>query len=160
MLMSHGMGHYLTSFLLTTGGMIAVLLLVYWYIRRSPSLNGSLRNLGGMSGAGLPGVGPHAQLRVESSLALEPRKRVLVVAYRHQRFLLSSTAEKTEFLSVLDPVDPAVEAEEARLAEQQRAALMPSMAGGDSWDQLNWSDRLVVSTRMVLSRYFPQMGGK
>lgn len=157
MLMSHGMGHYMTNFLLTTGGMIAVLLLVYWYIRRTPSLSGSLRSLG----ATLPGVvAPSSQLRIESSLSLEPRKRVMVVAYRQQRFLLSSTADKTELLTVLDPVDPEVEAEEIRLAEQQRAALMPAGGTMDAWGETNWSDRLVMSTRMVLSRYFPQMGGK
>jgi flagellar biogenesis protein FliO len=94
--------HYLGSFILYTLLAIGVIYAVYCYARKH---SGNLF-LGVKKSAN-----PKARLEIESVLALEARKNLYVVRSGHERFLVATSMEGTQFLSRLESADaPAAQA--------------------------------------------------
>jgi hypothetical protein len=85
--------HYLGSFILYTLLAIGVIYAVYCYARKH---SGTLF-LGVKKNAD-----PKARLEIESVLALEARKNLYVVRSGHERFLVATSMEGTQFLSRLE----------------------------------------------------------
>jgi hypothetical protein len=85
--------HYLGSFILYTLLAIGVIYAVYCYARKH---SGNL--FLGMKKAS----DPKARLEIESVLALEARKNLYVVRSGHERFLVATSMEGTQFLSRLE----------------------------------------------------------
>lgn len=141
------MGHYLLNFLLATGGMVVLLYIIYLYIRQHPQL-------GGM-GTVQRRKGP--ALNIESVVNLEPRKRLYVVAYGQQRFLIATTMEKTELLSTLEtePVDDTLPVEDETLQTPPALDANPLIE-----NSAGFMDRFRYSLRMVFTERFTGLGGK
>lgn len=137
------MFEYILNFFVYTAAMIGLIYLVFIYLKANPQLRG-------MAQVKQPKGPP---LQVESVMDLEPRKRLYVVSYGSQRFLLSTTVDKTEMLTTLkeepvevEQVEPIVEgAIEGAVACQEDTGLM---------------ERFQASLKMVLADRFPGTGGK
>lgn len=92
---------YLGNFILYTLLAIGMIYGAYWLMHKH---GGNLLNM-------TKKQNPHAptKLEIESTLALEARKNLYVVKAGHERFLLATTMEGTQFLSKLE--NPALEAD-------------------------------------------------
>ena len=102
---------YLGSFVLYTLLAIGMIYAAYFYTRKhAGNLPGFIRR---------PGM-PKQKLEIESVLALEPRKNLYVVRSGHERFLLSTSMDGTQFLSRLES------------AEHPETALEPAAASASS----------------------------
>ena len=83
--------------LIATLGTIGLLYLIYWYLKNNP------QHLTLMSGFTPVKNETGVSLQIESVIKLDPRKRLHVVRYGDQRFLIATTADKAERISPLDP---------------------------------------------------------
>jgi flagellar biogenesis protein FliO len=146
------LGHYIFNFLFTTLGVIILLYAVYIYIRQNP-------NLGGLGSHPTLGKGPG--LAVETVLNLEPRKRLYVVRYGSQRFLLSTTMDKTELLSTL-MAEPESEPEEAgpNGTTDQLPVAPADPVASPLPPGATFMDRFRYSLKTVLVDRFTRQGGK
>ncbi|MCA9798089.1 MAG: FliO/MopB family protein [Cyanobacteria bacterium HKST-UBA04] len=147
--------HYMFNFLFATMAMIAVLYAVYWFVKKNPQLSGMARLEKHNN--------PDRQLFVEATLNLEPRKRLYVVGYGRQRYLLSSSGDdKTEMLATLDTEAPTKsELTEALQAELALAAGSNKTGDGTTFQsQYNecttfWQ-RFVLSIKLLIQDRFSQ----
>jgi flagellar biogenesis protein FliO len=145
------MGHYLMNFVLATIGMVGLLYAVYFSIRNNPQFGG-LANI--KPNANQPG------LQVKSVLTLEPRKRIYVVGYGQQQFLLATTMDKTELLATLEV---APQPDEDSSEPEQSLNTFPEMSTTvtSSIDPgARFMDRLKSSFKIVLAERFTRSGGK
>lgn len=152
------------NFLLASSAMIAVLYGVYLLVRQNPqSLTRVLPNR--RSGD------KERQLTVTSSLTLEPRKKLYVIGYGQERFLVSTSGEQTTLLSPLASSLGITEAEFA-LTELNSTENHSAMSLPEGWDAPpencpRWlaplypvGQRLLMSMRWIIEERFSQTRGR
>ena len=151
------MSHYLFNFFCTTTGMIVLLYGVYLYIKKTPQLSG-------ISKPQQPGKDASSGLYVESVLNLEPRKRLYVVRSGNERFLISTSLDKTELLTPLElGLEIVVPATDSALngVATENASTVSGMATPSGFQYgSNWKERFHASLKMVLVERFTRLGGK
>lgn len=146
------MMHYLFNFVATTLAVVAFLYLVYLYIRKNPRI-GQV-----MSGAAQPtGGATQQELWIESALDLEPRKRLYVIRHRNQRFLVSTTMDKTEFLTTLES-EPSEGAQPEAVTADISTLSAPATAPVSQ--DAGFMERFGYSLKMVLGERFTRPGGR
>ena len=141
------MGHYMLNFLVTTGFMVILLYGVYFYLKSHPNLTGMAQVTPQAKGKGL---------KVHSSMSLEPRKRLHVVGYGEQRFLVATTMDKTELLATLESEpepEPQVDASPMGLTSQPGLASPIDPSAG-------FMERFRYSLKMVFADRFTRSGEK
>jgi hypothetical protein len=146
-MISPALSHYLMSFTITTLGVVAFLYLVYVLLRKNP-------RLGAWRPPSNPASSAQMGLRVESRLDLEARKRLYVVGYGSQRFLLATSLDKTELLATLQPETTTSCPEKAALPHdtpQTRNSLVMPL------QPMNWRERLGYSIRMLMTQRFASL---
>lgn len=142
--------HYLINFVIATVGMVGLLYAIYFYLKHNPQL-------GGM--AAFKPLQNQRQLQVKSVLNLEPRKRLYVVGYGPQQFLIATTMDKTELLATLETEPPTEETSDA-MAEppaEVEASSAPQIVDPREegfWGCLRYSFKLAFADR------FYRSGGK
>lgn len=143
------MAHYLVNFILATVGMVGLLYAVYFSIRNNPQL-GNFANR-------KPGSPNSQGLQVKSVLTLEPRKRLYVVGYGQQQYLLATTMDKTELLATLEAEPLPPESSTEPLTEQETpdtGATSPIGPGAGFMENLKYSFKIALTDR------FTRLGGK
>ncbi len=144
-------GHLL-NFLFATSGVVALLYVLYLYLKQHPNLT-----MGGMPQMGQ--LNRH-QLKIESVLNLEPRKRLYVVRYQDQRFMMSTTLDKTELVTALPGVTEEELQAEAAALEALKAQQQSTGASMPIGPQSTFMERFQYSLRMVILDRFTGLGGK
>jgi flagellar biogenesis protein FliO len=86
-------GEFLIRFLGSFLFAIAILYAIFFYLKRNPAAMQLVKK-----GPKDPSV-----LSVETMMVLEPRKNLYIVKAGHERILISTSAEGTQFLSKLEP---------------------------------------------------------
>lgn len=101
-------GEFLIRFLGSFLFAIAILYAVFFYLKRNPAAMQFVKK-----GPKDPNV-----LSVETMMALEPRKNLYIVKAGHERILISTSPEGTQFLSKLEPVMETASAQQGLETEQ------------------------------------------
>ncbi len=140
------MGHYLLNFLFATGGMIFLLYGAFFYLKKNPQLTGSSPLA----------INPKSPLHVESMIELEPRKRLYVVGYGQERFLISTTVDKTEFLTTLQTEQPF----ETEMASISAPVLSVTNTQASYQQPETLWERFGLSLKMVFHDRLTHLGGK
>ena len=87
-------GEFLIRFLGSFLFAIAILYAIFFYLKRNPAAMQLVKK----------GPKDPTILSVETMMALEPRKNLYIVKAGHERILISTSPEGTQFLSKLEPV--------------------------------------------------------
>jgi len=118
--------HYLGSFFLYTMLSIGAIYATYVWLRKNPQGMNALMQL---SQPGMPCMpkGQKKKLAIETILPLEPRKSLYIIRADHERFLVATSMEGTQFLARLENPAPEEAAQPPAETVQQTPASISIM---------------------------------